>query len=405
MHKKLTITQLIDCVQKLSNTTENPDDKNYQIKPMYSTIDDMKFYKLKYKTQKNICDFPPRLKKIFDPFVKNIERVGTFDNNDKNTSLYFSILYCIFNNFETLDSTKQLDCIDKFQIKLSRDLCLYELYEKFNYDSMGWKKQLLINSIREYKNNKMVIRYLADFLFINIFILNIQDDTLYAVYSDENFNVHKLNIFLVYYNELFEPLVYDKNKLWSHQHDPCKKIFNVDKQLVSQFDDNFLENKSSKPLQLGPDNFDKYKTDKYIRFFKYLPKPIPNDIPDYIPNDDVNETDFDKATTDNCYKEIDDSNISEDINEIINAKPLSEPIKLLKDNKQNIVSSDEQNIFCKKVDINDFKNVNKLKLDQLQALAKKYQISILDDVKGKFKNKTKTQLIEALKSIYDNQNN
>ena len=28
---------------------------------------------------KIFSDFPPRLKKIFDPFVKNIERIGTFE--------------------------------------------------------------------------------------------------------------------------------------------------------------------------------------------------------------------------------------------------------------------------------------------------------------------------------------
>ena len=77
------------------------------------------------------------------------------------------------------------------------------------------EKTTIGNSIRDYKNNKMVIRFLADYLFINIFILNIQDDILYAVYSDDNFNIYKMNVFLVYYNEIFEPLVYNKNKLWT----------------------------------------------------------------------------------------------------------------------------------------------------------------------------------------------
>jgi len=397
MHKKLTITQLIDCVQKLSNNNPTDNDKDYQIKPIYSTIDDMQFYKLKYKNAKNICDFPQRLKKIFDPFVKNIERIGTFDNNDKNTSLYYSILYCIFNKFEDLDSTKQLDYIDKFQIKLSRDLSACQLYEKYNYDAMGWKKQLLVNSIREYKNNKMVIRYLADYLFINIFILNIQDDTLYAVYSEDHLNIYKINIFLIYYNEIFEPLIYDKNKLWNYTHDPCKKIFNVDKQLVSQFDDNFIENKSSKTLELGgdPENLDKYMSNDHVRFFKCLPTTnlidIKLDDKDQDQDKDQEQdekdqyTDIDKITTDNCYKEIDDSNVSEDICDV--------------PGNNDIIIADDKNIFCKKIDINDFKNINKLKLDQLQTLARKYGIPILEDIKGKIKNKTKTQLVELLKNI------
>ena len=53
MQKKLTIIQLVDCVLKLSNNNSN-NNNNFQIKPIYSAIDDMTFYKLKYGATKNI---------------------------------------------------------------------------------------------------------------------------------------------------------------------------------------------------------------------------------------------------------------------------------------------------------------------------------------------------------------
>ena len=100
---------------------------------------------------------------------------------------------------------------------------------------------------------------------------------------------------------------------------------------------------------------------------------------------DNDQTDADKITTDNCYKEIHDSNISEDVPDDCG--------------ETNILIVDDTNIFCKKVDLNDFKNINKLKLEQLQILANKYNVAIQTESKGKIKNKTKGQLVDDLKKI------
>jgi hypothetical protein len=392
MHKKITLVQLIDHVLKLSNNeSKDSKDDNIQIKSI-AAFEEMTFYKLKYGTVKNISDFPTRLKKMLDPFIKNIERISTFDNNDKNTSLYFSILYCIFNNFEELNDTKKIECIDKFQSKLSNDLVNYGLFEKYNYNTLGWKKQMLINSIRNYKNNKMVIRYLAEHLHLNIFIMNIQEDNLYAVYPENALCIHKMNIFLVYYNDIFEPLIYNKYKLWTSTMEPCQKLFNVDKHLISKFNDNFMESTDSGIIQIGKDDLDKYMSHN-LRFKSDILEVCDNTNTNINDNDtSIQTTDNDtninienQNTSDNYYKEINDSNISEDVTEVCTEK--------------DIVISNAENIFCKKLEAIDIKKLQKMKLDQLQILATKYGISIQIKKDDKTKNKTKAQLIQDIKLL------
>ena len=93
-------------------------------------------------------------------------------------------------------------------------------------------------------------------------------------------------------------------------------------------------------------------------------------------------------TTDNCYKEIDDSCVSEDVCDSITPNT-----------DVDVIVADDKNIFCKKVNVDDFKNINKMKLDELRNLATKYGIPLQDNVKGKLKNRTKIQLIVLLKQL------
>lgn len=375
MHKKLLVTELIDYVLKIASK-DNINDNTPMLQP--SIIDDKKFNKAPYKESRSVSEFPPTLKTIFDPFITLIERRGVFDNNDiKNTSLYYSILFCIFNKFEEIDEITQLDYIDKFQTKLIRDLHMYDLFDKYNYHSIGWKKQSLITSLREYKNNKMVIRYLADYLFINIFILDVNNDSIYAVCTDSILDIYKITIFIVYNDGIYEPIMCDKKKLFTFNDNLCKKLFNVDFPFIHQFDDNIINPIiSTKIIPINNQQDVKYSPNvEHLRFLKLIEPKI--DIP--ITNDICNDT------PDNCYKEIDDSNATDDVTNSTFTQ--TEPLQLI----------NTSTIFCKKIDKLNLKNLQKLKLQELQELAKENNIPIYDVNKnGKQKNKTKNQIIELL---------
>nr|QBK88411.1 MAG: hypothetical protein LCMiAC01_00750 [Mimivirus LCMiAC01] len=337
-------------------------------------LDNDEFNNLEYNEFKTINNFPTKLRNIFDPFINKLKRYGVMQcsSDDKNISLFYSLLFCIDNKFKNIDNISKEEYVHNLRNKILMDIGREDLYDKFKYKSIGWNKVEIKKDLKTYNNSWMMIRLLSDYFSINIFMLDINKDKIYSIYPEEFFNIFKFNVFLVYYNEIFEPLVYRKTTLWTYNTEPFRKLINVDKSYILAHAVDYSKTPQTKLFQTKTEDLGKYLKKKS--------------------NDKENN-----------YEEIDD-NVSETNNEsevlpddsICKIEDMDNENKITKSKKSDNMSN--ENV----IDYTYIKNINtRTKLKELQALAKKYNISIEcgQTKTGKNKLKTKASLRKEMNQL------
>ena len=248
LNKKVSLSRLIDyivsfadiSVDNLGNGKENDNDVIFKSSPTNKNT--LKFELLKAGTAKNINDFPEKLKKIFDPFIKECNRCGTTHTstststtkgeNEINLSLYYSILFCLLPEFKKFNEKQQAAYITKLRDKLIIYVSSDDIFKKNNYEELDWSKKDVIKMLTQYKSNKVVIKLMADYFNLNIFILNINEDRLYVMSSNDSYDLFRSTIFLSYYEENFEVIGYQNNFMINNESEPIKKLINVDKKII-----------------------------------------------------------------------------------------------------------------------------------------------------------------------------
>ena len=225
MVQVLTINMIINFVKKnyktmkskkidLDDNSSSDDENTDDIKPLdYQKTDQIKF-------------LPENILEWFDLESEQYYHIGCLQNfepknidYDINISLFSSILTCLLPNFLQLNRIVQSDTIQKLILKLKKEAKkrFYE-FEYKNKES-SFVHTDLINELDEGAFGGNIIRYIADYFHINIFILDIEEDEL--IFGNIlNFVPYKKTIFLLKYeNNIFEPLFTDKsvvNKLKTH---------------------------------------------------------------------------------------------------------------------------------------------------------------------------------------------
>jgi hypothetical protein len=185
---------------------------------------------LEFQEIKKINQLPDELAKIFklnhDNFHKYIH-VGVFKNIEleKNKftkfdiSLFLSIFSCLYQTFNYQTKYYQSIFVTKFLDRFIKSIqsTKYDCnFKTFQYEyKYQWSHEDLCNDIEHGDWNEKVLKYLSDFLHINIFILDIsQDKLLYcggAVYIP-----YKKTIFLLKYdNYSYEPFYTEQSKTFN----------------------------------------------------------------------------------------------------------------------------------------------------------------------------------------------
>lgn len=279
MKKRLTLNKLISYIETLNSpktlektiaksivASESSEIKSEQQKDINTTdikyIDKFTFKNLDAGIIKPISDLPTQCKKLFDPFIKDINRVGVMTNfinkTNDNVSLYYSLLYCLDDNFINYSLEDQEKYVLALKQKLSAEIYGGKLFEKFGYKHYKWTQKDLREAINEYRNSRIVIRYIADVFGINIFLVNVLEDKIYAIYPEEMFNCYKMNLFLSYYNETFEPLTFNGKRLWHYNDGPFRKLIIINKAHINLMNVDFTNKTKDKQFILGIENLNKY---------------------------------------------------------------------------------------------------------------------------------------------------
>ena len=351
--KRITLTKLISHVLSFTVDNVNKDILDSIFPTQIKSDDEFHFDSLAFGESKNINDFPTKLKSILDPFIKDLMRHGsrtTFDN-DINLSLYYSVLSLLIKNYNNLPNTDQLNYITTLRDKLVMIITNNDL----KYKSLGWTKKEILNSLVQYKTNKIILKLLADYLCINIFMLNIIEDRIYVISENDYYDIFRPNIFLVYnMEEIFEPLIYSNNPILNYNTSIIKKLVTVDKNFLVLLNMNLTENNPGA-------NFVTKLTD----LTDDKQPPNKDDMPHDVDNE-YNEVAAEDSDANAYVKSFEDSDKDK--------------------NKAQLV----------------FNISNRMKLDELQTIAKKLNIKLERSTMtktGKTQPKTKQELIDDINLI------
>ncbi|QKF93761.1 hypothetical protein QKU48_gp0303 [Fadolivirus algeromassiliense] len=379
---RITPPKLISYILSFTTEDVNNDVMNMVFPSQIKSNDEFNFSCLKFGESKNINDFPEKMKTIFDPFIKDFIRYGikkTFDN-DNNLSFYYSVLSLLVNNFDKLPTKDQFNYITKLRDKLIIYMSNDEIFKQQEYTNMGWIKKDLMNSLIKFKINKIIVKIVADYFNINIFVLNIMEDRIYVSSDNETYDMFRPNIFLAFNNDTFEPLIYSDSGLLDYNSGPVKKLITVDKNYVNIMNANLKDDKILQ-FTITLSNINKYIKDDSRKNNKIDSESTPQEIIEEKENTDVSDE------IENNYGEIipDESDANayiKDIEENNNSKQITPATQLV------------------------FKISPKMKLEELQEVAKKLNITLEKETKkGKTvisKQKTKGELIDEINVVLKN---
>jgi hypothetical protein len=180
---------------------------------------------LEYGEKEFASSFPKRLRKFFNK--KKIYRKGVTTTQTKNNSLYMSILTLLKPDFDKATNEDQIVMIDTLKSRLISLLKSVEWKDIFDkeYKTLGWKKRELISDIQRSEGSEIVFKFLSDQLYINIFLLDFEENQLYLFFNDANFIKHKKNIIVCRVDNSYEPILSTSHKgFWNHEMKELEKI-------------------------------------------------------------------------------------------------------------------------------------------------------------------------------------
>lgn len=234
MTERLVLEKLVEYVNALSK-------KDLSSQLSVAKKNCMKFvFPLNVNCKDGIINYPKTITNIFDPFIKNIVRYGiSTDNDAPNLTLYKSILFLLVSDFSKKDDEIQ----DKYISKLRNNLTYYvSNLTNLSYTDFGWNKKDIVNSIIQYKANKIILKILADYFNVNIMILHIGDEKIYIISDNNIYDIFRPTILLSYYNNIFEPVFYKNDFILDNDHELLKKLINVNRHLLLLMDINAKTN-------------------------------------------------------------------------------------------------------------------------------------------------------------------
>jgi hypothetical protein len=438
--KKLDLTTLVKFIKDNLELIQNPENDLSQSIDGDATESDgeEKTYTmnpLEILASECLKKLPSNLTEIFRSHLENMTRFGVVRNMDNKTknniSFYTSLFSCIEKDFLMQPEKNQLTYIKTLVGRLSL-LVKGELFTKMNYKMFGWVSGKVSDDVAKYDVNNFTLRLISDYFHVNLFVIDIEDDSLKASIGN-NFIPYKKNIFMIRIEgNNFEPVFYNDKKFLEHDSTLIKDLLkNSDR--LEIYDVNLKLSSDTQVFEVKEEELDKYiivqkdyhvagpKLDFKILKNQRMKEQREKENKEIKEDEESAEIKDSKETAEhvNNFTEMtvndDDSDIVSDLESDSNNSILLDDTKvkklIVKDKNKKVtkkkVNSDSDDEAEDEVDEEedtlseygiDLKNVSSaMKLTELQSIAKKLKISISSKEKGKTKLKTKQQLADEIK--------
>lgn len=148
------------------------------------------------------------LGKLIESYSERLIRFGTTKEIDKkNLSFLHSILYWLDTNFRLKQQKEsQIIGIEQLHTKVLGDLISLDLYKKYGLDKSIDRNELA-NSFRCYVVNNQILDLIANYFYINIFVID-SDANEIRVTNQDMFDTNRNNIILVKVKDMYEPVLF-----------------------------------------------------------------------------------------------------------------------------------------------------------------------------------------------------
>ena len=151
--------------------------------------------------ENEVINIPKKINMIFDNLLcDNYYLYGIPINSN---SFLNSLLYVILSDFKFKTVTEQ----SKYSVQLLESLLNdIDTYFKNNeYSSIGYKKSMMIENIKNGIWDTPELHYLTDYYNINLIIL---DYYKFTYQCSQNYNEHNNNVIIVKYNTMYLPFIH-----------------------------------------------------------------------------------------------------------------------------------------------------------------------------------------------------
>ena len=250
--KRLTLNDIIDYIKSNKNMLSQTElvtfeGKDTQVSSHIATC---------YKKQAILKSLPRNLNLIFssiDICVTGVlGDINTLPN--VNLSFFFSLLTILHPNFSDIDENDQRALVSQFIDRLYG-----EVKNRFNqYNKMGWVEETFWGRLNNINISDQMIRYVSDFMHINIFVIDLQNDVL-LYHGTDVCIVFKKNIFLVRHNENhFEPAHFGDGTSFSPHNSMIIKKILQSHFLVEHIDTCATRKNKLVAFVFGEDDLDNY---------------------------------------------------------------------------------------------------------------------------------------------------
>lgn len=317
-----------------------------------------KIVPLVYEETTELINLPTNLNSIFNSMM--VCRTGVITNvdmpSDVNITYVSSIFFLLDNEFNKMTKIKQANYIESFIRKLHKESRID--FENFDYKTLGWNKKEFRNNIQYFRIGRDLMRYITDYLHINVFILDVANDSLIYV-GEKVYTKYKKNVFLLKVDDnTFEPLKIGDMSVIDYNSSIINKLINS-RFLVERLDCD-LTHEEEFNFVVGEEDITKY---------------IDGNVDTKEQNEKTSECLSDDM---NCFEE---DNINEDVKK-------------------------EYNISNGVTDAVEFtEEDNNIKVDSSYTVAKLKEIALSKGIvlsykkDGKSRGKTKGMLIEEINSM------
>src|SRR3989304_5469684 len=158
--------------------------------------------------------YPHLVRKYLNPYLNDMQIHQNLHNS--HTSLNSSILCVICKD----------DYADEMLVNFTDNI-----YTNFKKSIIKNSKPLLTDYID-------LIKYLTFYLCINLFIFDSNVNKIYCEYHDDECNVFKPFVLMIYENDKFCVISYKHSFMLNYNNDVVKKILNVDYNIINCLDEN-----------------------------------------------------------------------------------------------------------------------------------------------------------------------
>lgn len=197
--------------------------------------------------EKNESDFPTKqdLLRFSEHFPESIKKlipykffrygVLQYDNEQNNISLYSSLLHLLNEKFVLMNNYEKIIYINKVRDQIRH--YLKKNYKKFRLKNK-FDKEYSRDLIENNKNNSLTLELLSFCFNINILICDFKDEKIKTIYSGDFFNPWKATVILSRYNNMWEPIYTDGDRLFDYNNTVIQNICHDD---LEYLDSDYLD--------------------------------------------------------------------------------------------------------------------------------------------------------------------